>query len=131
MLYEKLSNQFKDQLVIVRKTENLNNLIMLIYNIDANMKKINKQFQLRIKPNTSNFPAIKLLFMSYNLTRTKPSTTVGVVVVSSVPSPTIKTYSSPMNISNVIRQDRYCKKKRIDTIAWTFAITVTSQEILP
>ena len=42
MLYEKLSNEFKDWLVIVRKAENFNDLILLLCNIDTNMKKISK-----------------------------------------------------------------------------------------
>ena len=42
MLYKKLSNEFKDRLVTVRKAENLNNLILLLRNMDANMKKINR-----------------------------------------------------------------------------------------
>ena len=42
MLYEKLSNEFKDQLVIVRKAENLNDLILLLRDMDANIKKISK-----------------------------------------------------------------------------------------
>ena len=62
MLYMKLSNEFKNRLVIVKKIENLNNLILLLCNIDANMKKISKQSQLRVKPNVSNFPTIKLPF---------------------------------------------------------------------
>ena len=42
ILYEKLSDEFKDRLVTVRKAENLNDLILLLCNIDANMKKISK-----------------------------------------------------------------------------------------
>ena len=42
MLYEKLSDKFKNRLVTVRKVENLNDLIPLLRNIDANMKKISK-----------------------------------------------------------------------------------------
>ena len=51
MLYEKLSDKFKDRLVTIKKIENLNNLILLLHNIYANMKKISKQSQLCIKPN--------------------------------------------------------------------------------
>ena len=40
MLYEKLSNEFKDRLVTIKKAENFNNLILLLRNMDANMKKI-------------------------------------------------------------------------------------------
>ena len=42
MMYKKLSNEFKDLLVTVKKIENLNNLILLLCNIDANIKKISK-----------------------------------------------------------------------------------------
>ena len=103
MLYEKLSNEFKDRLITVKKAENLNNLILLLRNMDTNMKKISKQSQLRIKPNASSFPAIKPLFKSYNSTPTKPSTTVGIAVVSFVSSTATGTHPGPMDISNVIR----------------------------
>ena len=43
MLYERLSDEFKDRLINVRKAENLNNLILLLRDMDANMKKISKQ----------------------------------------------------------------------------------------
>ena len=42
MLYKKLSDEFKDRLVTVRKTKNLNDPILLLRDIDANMKKISK-----------------------------------------------------------------------------------------
>ena len=42
MLYEKLSNEFKDRLVTVKKVEKLNDLILLLCNMDVNMKKISK-----------------------------------------------------------------------------------------
>ena len=42
MLYEKLSNKFKNLLVIVKKAKNLNEMIVLLCNIDANIKKISK-----------------------------------------------------------------------------------------
>ena len=56
MLYEKLSDEFKDWLITVRKAKILNNPILLIRDIDANIKKISKQSQLHAKPNASNFP---------------------------------------------------------------------------
>ena len=64
MLYKKLSNEFKDRLVTIRKTENFNDLILLLCNMDANMKKISKQSQLCVKPNTSSFLATKPPFKS-------------------------------------------------------------------
>ena len=104
MLYEKFSDEFKDRLITVRKAENLNDLILLLSDMDANMKKISKQFQLRIKPNTSSFLAIKPLFRSYNSTPTKPSTTVGVAVVFLISSTATGTYLGPMDVSNAIRR---------------------------
>ena len=41
-MYEKLSNEFKDWLVTVRKAENPNDLILLLRDMDVNMKKISK-----------------------------------------------------------------------------------------
>lgn len=104
MLYKKLSNEFKYQLVIVKEAKNLNNLKMLLRNIDANMKKNSKQSQLYIKPNVSNIPTIKPLFKSYNLASTKPSTAIRIVVVFLVPSTIIRTHPGSMNVFNVIRQ---------------------------
>ena len=104
MLYEKLSNEFKDRLVFVRKAENLNDLILLLRNIDTNMKKISKQSQLCVKPNVSNFSATKPPFKSYNSAPTKPSTAIGVAVVSPALSTAIGTHPGPMNVSNVIKQ---------------------------
>lgn len=43
MLYQKSSDEFKDELVIIKKVENLNNLILLLFNMDANIKKSSKQ----------------------------------------------------------------------------------------
>ena len=104
MLYEKLSDEFEDWLVTVRKVENLNNLILLFCDMDANMKKISKQSQLRVKPNASHFPATKPSFKSYNSVLTKPSTIVGVAVVFPAPSIATKSHPGPMDMSNVIRQ---------------------------
>ena len=72
----------------------------------ANMMKISKQSQLFVKPNISNFPAIKLPFKLYNSAFTKTSTTIGIAVVFLVPSSaSIKTHPGPMDVSNVIRQE--------------------------
>ena len=103
MLYEKLSDEFKNQLVTIRITENLNDLILLLRNMDANMKKISKKSQLRVKPNASNFPATKPLFKSYNLAPIKLSTAIGVAIVFPAPRTVIKTHPSPMDVSNVIK----------------------------
>ena len=89
MLYKKLSDEFKDRLVTIKKTEHLNNLILLLREMNANMRKISKQSQLHVKPNISNFLAIKPPFKPYNLAFTKPFTTIGVAVIFSVPSTTI------------------------------------------
>ena len=104
MLYKKLSNEFKDRLVTVRKVENLNDLILLLRNMDANIKKISKQSQLCVKPNASNFSATKLLFKSYNSAPTKPSTVVKVAVVSPAPSIATGTHPGLMDVFNMIRQ---------------------------
>ena len=112
ILYEKLSDEFKDQLVIVRKTENLNDLILLVHNIDANMKKISKKSQLCTKPNASNFLAIKPPFKLYNLAPTKPFTAVGIAVVSLIPSIATGTHPGPMDMSNIIRRGPISQKKK-------------------
>ena len=104
ILYEKLSNEFKDRLVNIRKAENLNDLILLLYNMDANMKKISKQSQFRVKPNASSFPTTKPPFKSYNSALTKSSTAVRIAVVSPVPSTATGTHSGPIDVSNVIKQ---------------------------
>lgn len=104
ILYKKLSDKFKNQLVTVKKVENLNNLILLLRNIDANIKKISKQSQLRAKPNASNFSTIKPPFKSYNSAFTKLSIAIRVVVTSPVLSITTRTYPSPMDMSNVIKK---------------------------
>ena len=104
ILYEKLSNEFKDQLVNIRKVENFNYLILLLYNIDANMKKFSKQSQLHIKFNTSNFLSIKSPFKSYNLAPTKSSTDVRIAVVSPVSSTTTGTHPNPTDVYNMIRR---------------------------
>ena len=104
ILYKKLSDEFKNRLVTVKKAENFNDPLLLLRNMDANMKKISKQFQLHIKPNASNFPATKPPFKSYNSIPTKPSTAVGVAVVSFVPSTTTETQPGLIDVSNVIRQ---------------------------
>ena len=112
ILYEKLSDEFKDWLVTIKKAENLNDLILLLRNIDTNIKKISKQSQLRVKPNVSNFPTIKPLFMLYNSAFTKLSTVIGVTVVFSVPSIATGTHSGPIDISNMIRQGPILQNKK-------------------
>ena len=112
MLYEKLSDEFKDRLVTVRKAKNLNDLILLLRDMDANIKKISKQSQLCVKPNASNFSATKLLFKSYNSAPTKPFTAVEVAVVSPSPSTATGTYPGPMNVSNVIRQGQISQEEK-------------------
>ena len=112
MLYKKLSNEFKDWLITSRKAENLNDLILLLRVIDANMKKISKQFQLRTKPNASNFLTTKPPFKSYNSAPTKLSTVVRVVVVSPVLSTATGTHPGPMDISNIIKQKPILQKEK-------------------
>ena len=42
MLYKKLSNEFKVWLFTVSKVENFNDLILMLHDMNANMKKISK-----------------------------------------------------------------------------------------
>ena len=112
LLYEKLSDKFKNRLITIKKAENFNDLILLFRNIDANMKNISKQFQLCVKPNTSNFPATKPPFKSYNSASTKPSTAVRVAVVFPVPSIATKTYLDPIDMSNVIRREPILQEEK-------------------
>ncbi len=104
MLYKKLIDKFKNRLITIIKAKNLNNLILLLYNIDANAKKISKQSQLRIRLNASNVPAIKPPLKSYNSAPTKPSTSIRVAVISPVPNTFTGTHSGFIDVSNVIRQ---------------------------
>ena len=111
LLYKKLSNEFKDRLVIVKKAENLNNLILLFCDIDANMKKINKQSQLHVKLNTSNFSAIKPPFKSYNSVPIKAPTSVKVAVFP-IPSTATRSYPGLIDLSNMIKQGLILQEKK-------------------
>ena len=51
MLNEKFNDEFKNRYVIISKTNNFNDFITFLRNIDANVKKINNQSHLRIKQN--------------------------------------------------------------------------------
>ena len=104
ILYKKLSNEFKDQLVTVKIAENVNDLILLLCKINANIKKISKQSQLHIKPNVSNFLDIKPPFKLYNSAPIKPSTAVGVAIISPIPSTATGTHPGPTDMSNMIRR---------------------------
>ena len=112
MLYEKLSDEFKDKLVTVRKTENLNILILLLHVMDANIKNISKQSQLRVKPNISNIPTIKSPFKSYNSAFTKPFNAIGVAIVSFVSNIATETHLGPTDVSNVIRREPILQEKK-------------------
>lgn len=112
ILYKKLSNEFKDWLVIIRKVKNFNNLILLFCNINISIKKTNKHSHLHINPNISNVPTIKPLFKSYNPASTKPSTVVEVAVVFSVFSITTETYLGSLDIFNMIKQGLILQKEK-------------------
>lgn len=99
-----MSDKFKDWLVTVKKTENLNYLILSLCYINANMKKICKQSELYVKPNISSISAIKPLFKLYNSAPTKFSTTVGVAVFSPISNNITGTHPGSLDMSNVIRQ---------------------------
>ena len=103
MLYKKLSNEFKDWLVTMRKAKNLSNLILLFCNINANMKKISKQFQLYVKLNISNISIIKSLFKSYNLAPIKLFNAIRVIVVFPVFNIATKTDLDSIDIFNVMK----------------------------
>lgn len=66
MLNKNLSNEFKDRFVIVKKADNLNNFITFLWDIDANIKKINKQSHFRAKQNTFAASTMKSLFKMAN-----------------------------------------------------------------
>ena len=104
MLYKKLSDEFKDWLVTVRKAKNFNNLILLFHNMDSNIKKISKQSQLHVKPNAFSFPATKPPFKSYNSALTKLSTAIGVAVVFSITNIATGIHPGLMDLSNVIKR---------------------------
>lgn len=59
MPYKKLSNESKNWLVNLKKTKDNNNLILLLNNINANIKKIGKHSQTCMKFNAYNVYAIK------------------------------------------------------------------------
>lgn len=112
MLYEKLSNEFKDWLVIIKKIENLNDLILLLRNININMKKISKRSQICTKPNVSNFPATKPPFKSYNSAPTKPSTAVEVAVISPISSTAVGIHPGLIDVSNMIRREPILQEEK-------------------
>ena len=99
MLNEKLSDEFKDRLVTVPKAENLNALVKYLRDIDANIKRINKQSHLRAKQATPAAPIAKPPFKTANSAPVKPSTSVGVTVTASGPSTATGTHPGPMNVS--------------------------------
>lgn len=99
-----MNNEFKDRLVTINKAKNLKDLIVLLCNMDTNMKKISKQSQLRIKSHIWNFLITKPLFKSYNSASTKLSTTIGGAITSPVPSTVARTHLGPIDVFNVIRQ---------------------------
>ena len=112
ILYEKLSDEFKDRLIIIKKIENLNNLILFLHIIDTNMKKINKQSQLRIKSNASNFLAIKPSFKSFKSASTELFTIVRRAVISLISNTVTKTHRGPMNVTIMIRQRLILQKEK-------------------
>lgn len=102
MLNEKLSNEFKDRFVIIKKANSRGNLITFLCDIDANIKRINKQSHLRAKQNTSATITTKPLFKTANFalapTFTKLFTLVGVIVTSSIPNMATEIHPSPIHV---------------------------------
>lgn len=104
ILYKKLSNEFKNRLITVKKAKYFSDLILLLHNIDVNMKKISKQFQIYVKPNAFYIYAIKPLFQSYNLGLTKFSIAIAVTVFFSVSIIALGNNLGPIDLSIVIKQ---------------------------
>ena len=90
-------------MVLIKKLENFNNLILLLHNIDTNIKKISKQSQFYVKSNVFNILAIKLLFILYNSAPTKLFIIIRVIIVYFLFNITIGIYFDFMNMSNMIR----------------------------
>ena len=104
MLNEKLSDEFKDRLVTVKKADNLNDLITSLRDIDANVKRINKQSHLRAKQNTPATSTTKPPFKTANSAPAKPTTSVGVTVTASTPSTATGTHPGPIDVSTAGRR---------------------------
>ena len=104
MLREKLSDEFKDRMVTVPKTDNFNDFITSLRDIDANVKRISKQSHFRAKLATPVTSTAKPPFKTVNSAPVKPSTSVGVTVTASGPSIATGTHPGPMDVSTAGRR---------------------------
>lgn len=98
MLNKKLNNEFQDCLLTIQKAKNLNDLIIFLQHIDANIKKIDKKSHLCTKLVTSVTSIIKSLLKTMNSTFVKLFIFVGIIVIASGPSIGTRIYLDPMNI---------------------------------
>ena len=102
MLSEKLSDEFKDRLVTVKKPSSLNELITTLRDIDANVKRISKQSHLRAKWANPVTSATKPPFKTANSTPVKPTTSV--TVTAPALSTATGTHPGPMDVSTAVRK---------------------------
>ena len=111
LLYEKLSDEFKNLLVTKKKQTNLGDLIKKLCSMDASIKIINQQ--KRPAPNTVNTHATKptsqqtsrfapqsTRFATAALTTT---VTTSSTIPTSLPSTAMGTHAGPMDVSSVRR----------------------------
>lgn len=87
-----------------QESRKLNDLILWLYNLDTNIKKMSKQSQLYVKLDVSNVPVIKPPFKPYNSASTNLFVTIKIVVVFPIPSIATRTHLRLMDVSNMIRQ---------------------------
>lgn len=76
MLNEKLSNKFQDCFIIIIRADNLNDFIISLQDINANVKKINKHLSFYNKQNISTISTTKPPFNIANSISTKLLTSV-------------------------------------------------------
>lgn len=99
-------------MITVKKAKNLNDLILLLRDMDSNMKNISNQFELLAKPNALNFSTTKSPFKSYNSAPIKPYSAVKIAVAFLILSTTTGTHSNSMDVFNVIRRGLILQKEK-------------------
>lgn len=112
MLYEKLNDEFKDRLVTAKKTENFNDLVLSLHDIDSNIKRISKQSQFRAKPNALNVFIFKPPFKTFNSAFAKPSASVGIAVTAPALNTAAGTHPGPIDVSIAARQGPISQEKK-------------------
>ena len=93
LLYEKLSNEFKNLLVTMEKQTNLTDLIRKLQNMDANIKIISQR--KRPAPNTNGKPFTSSKLAYQQTPRSTPTT---VTTTTSAPSTASGTHAGPMDV---------------------------------